>query len=104
MARFLSGENRRLMNCSDCDNRLWTAPEILRDVPDVNYQVADIYSFAVIISEILNNARAYSDLDASSEGPVAILPSGLLYPRQIQITALFWCAPGFRAKHTTNLH
>ncbi len=92
------------MNCSDCDDRLWTAPEILRDVPDVNYQVADIYSFAVIISEILNSARAYSDLDAPSEGPVAILPLGLLYTRQIEITALFWCTPGSIAKRTTNLH
>ncbi len=50
------------------DDLLWTAPEILRESPNVNYQVADIYSFAVIIAEILNNAKAFSEMGMEPEG------------------------------------
>ncbi len=92
------------MNCLDCDDRLWAAPEILRDVPNVNYQAADIYSFAIIISEILNNAIAYSGLDISCEGTVAIFLLGLLYRRQIWQRYFGVDTPGSRSKRTTNLH
>ncbi len=53
------------------ENELWVAPEILRDDQAmISYQSADIYSFAVIISEIINGAKAYSGSYVTIEGRV----------------------------------
>ncbi len=47
---------------------LWLAPEVLRSDENIDWKASDVYSFAVIVSEILNKAKAYSDMDKTPEG------------------------------------
>ena len=59
------------------EDLVWSAPEVLRDSENINWQAADIYSFGIIVSEIINGARAYSDSDLTYEG-IVLLTSNIL--------------------------
>jgi serine/threonine protein kinase len=37
----------------------WTAPEILNEAPDVDFILADVYSFGVILWELLTREQPY---------------------------------------------
>ena len=50
------------------EDLVWSAPEVLIDSENINWQAADIYSFGIIVSEIINGGRAYSDSDLTYEG------------------------------------
>ena len=51
-------------------DRLWTAPELLRDqsAPSCGTQKGDVYSFAIILYEIHGRAGPYGDTDLSPKG------------------------------------
>uniref|UniRef100_A0A915HX72 Serine-threonine/tyrosine-protein kinase catalytic domain-containing protein n=1 Tax=Romanomermis culicivorax TaxID=13658 RepID=A0A915HX72_ROMCU len=46
------------MGRSDCD-KLWSAPEILKQEKKVDMQLCDIYSFGIIAHEILNQRGTF---------------------------------------------
>ena len=49
---------------------LWTAPELLRvnDIPQRGTQKGDVFSFAIILQEILFRTSPYPNLDMTPTG------------------------------------
>jgi serine/threonine protein kinase len=45
---------------------LWTAPEILSETPNADYMLADVYSFGVIMWEILMREQPYAGLSPAA--------------------------------------
>lgn len=40
----------------------WAAPEILRDPANADYLLADVYSFGIILWELLTREQPYEDM------------------------------------------
>lgn len=59
---------------------LWTAPELLRDeeLRQKGTQKADVYSFSIILQEIIVRGYPFCMLDIGAEGP-SVSYSGLSY-------------------------
>ena len=56
---------------------LWTAPELLREMDArddrfIGSQKGDIYSCAIIITEIMSTNTPYGDINCSAKGRVAV--------------------------------
>lgn len=64
------GPNIRSLMLLICLELLWTAPELLRD-PDMRRKgtfKGDIYSFAIILQEVVVRGPPYCTSDLSAEG------------------------------------
>jgi len=61
-------------------NQLWTAPELLRMTtrPINGTQKADVYSFAIILQEIMFRAEPYFVRMESSKGKLMLDTAGML--------------------------
>lgn len=40
----------------------WTAPEILNESPDVDYVLTDVYSFGIILWEMISRQQPYAGM------------------------------------------
>uniref|UniRef100_A0A914C358 Guanylate cyclase n=1 Tax=Acrobeloides nanus TaxID=290746 RepID=A0A914C358_9BILA len=63
---------RRVEKRSAAD-RLWTAPELLRMDSRLGTQPADVYSFAIICSEVVNMKKAWETSDRAEYDPEEII-------------------------------
>lgn len=55
---------------------LWMAPEHIRDEDKIGSQSGDVYSFAIICSELINRRPAwnYTDREDEIDGATTVLP------------------------------
>lgn len=40
----------------------WTAPEVLNESPNINFEAADVYSFGIILWEVLTRMEPFTGM------------------------------------------
>ncbi len=76
LTRFKQGHASSNGNHNEMGSIHWTAPEVLTEEEDVNYVLADVYSFGIVLWEIVSREDPYAGMSHAAVA-VAVIRDGM---------------------------